>query len=112
MALHRAVLLGRVDGVRRTLGTRELELHRHAVDGDDRVGSGESSGSDHLQADTAAPEHGNGLPWLHPGDVPHRPHAGDDAAAEQRRLPQRKLVWEFARRPPSRPPCAPRSTPF
>ena len=57
------------------------------------LGSGESSGSDHLQADAAAPEHGNGLPWLYPSDVPHRSHAGDHAAAEQRRLPQRKLAW-------------------
>ena len=79
------------DRVRRAAATRELELRRLAVDGDDRRRPGQPCAGDHLQPDAAAADHADALADPHAGGVDGA-DPGDDATAEQRGLPQRELA--------------------
>ena len=85
------VLRARVDGVGRAAATREGELRRVAVDGDDPPGAGHPRRGDDLLADPAAPDHAHAVAQRDPRGVADRAEPGDDGAAEERRLPQRQL---------------------
>ena len=80
--------------MRRAACERELELRRIEVDGDDRLGAGETERRDDLQSDTAAADHGSRLTRPNPRGIAYRAERRHDAAAEQRRLPQRELARE------------------
>ena len=56
-----------------------------------RLGAREPRGRDDLEPDAAAADHADAVARRHPGRVAHRAEAGHDAAAEQRRLPERQL---------------------
>jgi hypothetical protein len=66
-----------------------LELLGAPVDGDYLGGAGEMGGGDHLKADPAAADDAHALADPDPGGVGDGAETGDDAAAEQRGLPQR-----------------------
>ena len=74
--------------VRGAPAKRELELALVGVDGDDRPGAGELRARDHLEPDAAAADHAHARADAQAGPV-DRSDPGDDAAAEQRGLPQR-----------------------
>jgi hypothetical protein len=65
-----------------------LQLAGVAVDRDHAGRPGQPGTRDRLQADAAAADHGDALAGPYARHVAHRAQAGDDAAADQRRLPQ------------------------
>ncbi len=74
----------RVDEHRGSHALRGLELLRVDVDRDDRRGARDASGLDAVEADAAAPPHGDARPGLHLRRVHDRAETGDDRAAEER----------------------------
>ncbi|MNS80900.1 hypothetical protein D3C72_1145970 [compost metagenome] len=81
-----------VDHVGRAEPARQLQLGRHAVDGDDAPGTGDGGAVDRGQPDAAAADHGNGLARLHLRGMDHRAHAGGHRAADQRSAVQRHVT--------------------
>ena len=80
--------------MRRSARSRELELRRVEVDGDDRARARDAERGDDLQPDATAADDDRRLAGLDPGGVPDRAERRDDAASEKRRLPERKLAWQ------------------
>ena len=62
-----------------------------AIDRDDPPRAGELGGRDDLQPDAAAADHRDAVAEAHAGGVAHRARAGDDAATQERGLPQRDV---------------------
>jgi hypothetical protein len=78
----------REDRVRGPAAASELELLNLGVDRHDHPGAGEARPCDDLKTDAPAPDHAHALADSHAGPV-NRSDPRDDAAAEQRGLPQR-----------------------
>ena len=81
-----------LDGIRRAARQRELELRRIQVDGHDRIGVRQPERRDDLQTDAPTADHGGRLARLDARGVSDCAERGDDSAAEERRLPERKLL--------------------
>ena len=89
------VALRRVDGVGGAELAGQLELRLEHVDGDDLAGAGDGGALDAVEADAAAPDHGDGGAGLDLGGVEHRADAGGDAAADQRGPVERHVLADL-----------------
>src|SRR4051795_4325333 len=80
-----------VDGVGGAARARQRELRGVTIDGDDPARAGHTRRGDDLLADPAAADDAYALADPPPRGVAPRAEAGDDGAAEQRRLPEGQL---------------------
>ena len=75
-----------------------LELRLEHVDGDDLLGPGDLGALDHVEADAAAADDGDGVALADVGGVERRAHAGEHAAADEGGVAQVDVVVDLHQR--------------